>query len=105
MNLDSFSSNARGKINSLGLWNTPIETGCGSGSTVTTGGTAMTTQSYIDDDGKTQYTSYNNSGTFADFASFQRSLQKRGLGSLELLALELKTRGSLMARYVLALDY
>ena len=65
----------------------------------------MMTQSYIDDDGKTQYTSYNNSGTFADFASFQRSLQKRGLGSLELLALELKTRGSLMARYVLALDY
>ncbi|OEU05850.1 hypothetical protein FRACYDRAFT_257886 [Fragilariopsis cylindrus CCMP1102] len=37
-------------------------------------------------------------GTFNDFDSFRRSLEKRGLGSLELLALELKTRGSLMAR-------
>ena len=37
---------------------------------------------------------------FVDFNSFRDSLGKRGLGSLELLALELKTRGSLMARYV-----
>ena len=39
-----------------------------------------------------------SSGSFADFADFRRSLEKRGLGSLELLALELKTRGSFMAR-------
>ena len=37
-------------------------------------------------------------GGFADFDAFRRSLNNRGLGSLELLALELKTRGSFMAR-------
>eukprot|EP00533_Pseudo-nitzschia_delicatissima_P000213 CAMPEP_0116103940 /NCGR_PEP_ID=MMETSP0327-20121206/14173_1 /TAXON_ID=44447 /ORGANISM="Pseudo-nitzschia delicatissima, Strain B596" /LENGTH=999 /DNA_ID=CAMNT_0003596125 /DNA_START=63 /DNA_END=3062 /DNA_ORIENTATION=- len=41
----------------------------------------------------------NNHATgFSDFSAFKRSLEKRGLGSLELLALELKTRGSFMAR-------
>ena len=40
----------------------------------------------------------DNSNGFANFDAFKRSLEKRGLGSLELLALELKTRGSFMAR-------
>ena len=42
--------------------------------------------------------SHHAAGSFADFAAFRRSLEKRGLGSLELLALELKTKGSFMAR-------
>ncbi|VEU39651.1 unnamed protein product [Pseudo-nitzschia multistriata] len=40
----------------------------------------------------------SSGGRFSDFGAFCGSLERRGLGSLELLALELKTRGSLMAR-------
>ena len=35
---------------------------------------------------------------FGNFAAFQASLEQRGLGSLELLALELKQQGSFLAR-------
>ena len=40
----------------------------------------------------------SSSDGFSNFSAFRSSLEKRGLGSLELLALELKTRGSFMAR-------
>ncbi|KAL3940125.1 MAG: hypothetical protein SGBAC_005264 [Bacillariaceae sp.] len=39
-----------------------------------------------------------NFSLFESFNSFQRALEKRGLGSLEMLALEMKQQGSFMAR-------
>lgn len=40
----------------------------------------------------------NSTHNFANFGEFQKSLEQRGLGSLELLALELKQQGSFLAR-------
>ncbi|KAG7349049.1 RNA methylase [Nitzschia inconspicua] len=72
----------------LGLWNIDY---CESNrSTVSSdNNNATTTTTTTINDGTTQ---------FVDFKSFQNSLEQRGLGSMELLALELKTRGCFLAR-------
>jgi hypothetical protein len=74
----------------LGLWNVPLrgQQGWNANPNATT---ALALQESIAADG-------NSDGSFANFGAFRRSLEKRGLGSLELLALELKTRGSFLAR-------
>ena len=69
----------------LGLWNVPLRGQQGQNAL------ALQLQESIAADG-------NSDGSFANFGAFRRSLEKRGLGSLELLALELKTRGSFLAR-------
>ncbi|KAG7374783.1 RNA methylase [Nitzschia inconspicua] len=54
-------------------------------------------RSTVSSDGVTT-TTINDGTQFVDFKSFQNSLEQRGLGSMELLALELKTRGCFLAR-------
>lgn len=50
------------------------------------------------DNTTTSGSSLSSTHNFKDFAAFEGSLSTRGLGSLELLALELKQQGSFMAR-------